>query len=585
LPRQRKPMEVVSVARTLQLHLHGEVPELEDLARRFNAARIEANRAKSKSGTGFDAQKNALAVKYRLPSRIVNAVRISLDGMVSSTKEKALVDIASVDEKIANVEKVLELTEAKIAAKPATRSALRKLQKTLFHKTCSLERLQSRRTRLARRANQATPAICFGSRKLFNAQHHLKANGYLDHAAWSSEWRSRRSDEVLVVGSSDEVSGNQTCKASVEEDGAVSLTLGLGGNHGHLRLPNLRLAYGHDQWVERILSASSEAAVSKAYQDETTKEWQALLADYGEAWGRSLLALREQEFRAERRVARRAVAKAGSAIAYRFKRDGYGWRIFITITNGIRTPLIDYARGAIGLDLNDGHISRARVDAAGGLVDQHDIRMVMAGLSSGQRQAALHDIAVGLVAEAVELNVPLVVETLDFAMKKRRLKDAGCVKASRRLSSFAYSKFRSILASHALRAGIALVEVNPAYTSVMGAAFHAVPKGLTVHGAAAMVIARRAMSVEETVPTDGIRLWISGQKPQSLEIPVGLRSKALDRSSTTVWKGLSAAVRVAHGLAYRKRQTGHELRRLARQARHTALALADDEAFLRTAFA
>jgi IS605 OrfB family transposase len=389
----------------------------------------------------------------------------------------------------------------------------------------------------------------------------------------------------MVVGSSDEVSGNQTCKASVEEDGTVSLTLGLGGNHDHLRLPGLRLAYGHDQWVERILAASDEAVVSKAYQGETTREWQALLADYGEAWGPGVVKVREDEFRAERRVARKAVAKAGGAIAYRFKRDGYGWRIFITITNSLRTPLIDYARGAIGLDLNEGHISRVRVDAAGVLVDQHDVRLVMAGLSSGQRQALLHDISVGLVAEAVELNVPLVVETLDFAMKKRRLKDVGCAKASRRLSSFAYSQFRRILASHALRAGVALVEVNPAYTSVIGAAFHAVSNGLTVHGAAAMVIARRAMSVEETVPTYGIRLWISGQKPQSLEIPEGLRSKALDRSSTTVWKGLSAAVRVAHGLAYRKRQTGHEPRRLARQARHTALSLADDDLFLRTAFA
>jgi hypothetical protein len=182
-------MEVVSVARTLQLRLHGEIPELEDLARRFNAARIEAYCTKSKSGPGFDAQKNALAAKYRLPSRIVNAVRISLDGMVGSIKEKALVDITSVDEKIATVAKVLEKTEAKIAAKPASTSALRKLQKTRYYKTCSLERLQSRRTRLARQAAETTPAICFGSRKLFNAQHHLKANGYLDHAAWSSEWR------------------------------------------------------------------------------------------------------------------------------------------------------------------------------------------------------------------------------------------------------------------------------------------------------------------------------------------------------------------------------------------------------------
>ncbi len=587
MAKKRKPLEVMSVSRTLQMRLHGEYPQLDDMAARFSAARIACYRETCRNGTSFDDQKNHIVETFELPSRVFNAIRKSLEGSVRSIQEKASGDIAMVEDRIETCAKVIEKTEARIAAhavKPLTRKALQKLQTLRFYKTCSLQRLQSRLKRLVVTSADKTPSICFGSRNLFNAQHHLAANKLSSLDDWREEWRDARSDELMVVGSSDEASGNSTCRAVVNDDGSVSLRLGLGGDRGRLNLPNLRLAYGHDQWVERILSASGEAVVGKAWAAETNELWQQLLAEHREAWGPGLIDQHERAFRKGRTAVRKVADKAGSAIAYRFKRDRYGWRVLITISNSLKSPLVDYSRGAIGLDLNDGHISRARVDADGRLVDQHDIRMVMAGLSSGQREAVLHDIALGLVAEAKHLDVPLVVEMLDFGLKKRRLKEVGCVKASRRLSSFAYKKFRSILASHALRAGVAVVEVNPAYTSVIGAVLHAVPNGLTVHGAAAMAIARRALAVEEKVPTNGIQLWMPGQKPLSLEIPVDLRSKALEQSSATVWKGLVAAVRVARGLAYRKRQTGHELRRLAAEARRRAATLADDAEFLLTAF-
>jgi IS605 OrfB family transposase len=585
LAKKRKPLEVVSVSRTIQMRLHGEYPQLDDMAARFSAARIACYRVMCRNGTSFDDQKNHIVETFELPSRVFNAIRKSLEGSVRSIQEKASGDIAMVEDKIETCAKVLEKTEARIAAhavKPLTRKALQKLQTLRFYKTCSLQRLKSRLKRLIVLVVDKTPSICFGSRKLFNAQHHLAANKLSSLDDWRETWRDARSDEFMVVGSSDEASGNSTCQAVVNDNGTVSLRLGLGGDRGHLNLPDLRLSYGHDQWVERILSASGEAVVGKAWAAETNVLWQQRLTEHGEAWGPELLEQHESAFRKNRTAGRRLADKIGSAIAYRFKRDHYGWRVLITISHSLKSPLVNYCRGAIGLDLNDGHISRARVDETGVLVDQHDIRMVMAGLSSGQREAVLHEIALGLVEEAKHLNVPLVIETLDFAAKKRRLKEVGCAKAARRLSSFAYTKFRAILASHALRAGVAVVEVNPAYTSMIGAVLHAVPNGLTVHGAAAMAIARRGSAVEEKVPTDGIQLWMPGQKPLSLEIPVDLRSKALEQSSAMVWKGLVAAVRVARGLAYKKRQTGHELRRLAAEARRKEATLADDAEFLLT---
>jgi IS605 OrfB family transposase len=44
--------------------------------------------------------------------------------------------------------------------------------------------------------------ICFGSRKLFNAQHHLKENGYLSKEEWLEDWRKKRSGRFFCVGKS-----------------------------------------------------------------------------------------------------------------------------------------------------------------------------------------------------------------------------------------------------------------------------------------------------------------------------------------------------------------------------------------------
>ena len=52
--------------------------------------------------------------------------------------------------------------------------------------------------------------ICFGSRKLFNAQHHLKANGYENHQQWLSDWRQMRSGRFLCIGKSTKGGGTMT---------------------------------------------------------------------------------------------------------------------------------------------------------------------------------------------------------------------------------------------------------------------------------------------------------------------------------------------------------------------------------------
>jgi hypothetical protein len=68
------------------------------------------------------------------------------------------------------------------------------------------------------------------------------------------------------------------------------------------------------------------------------------------------------------------------------------------------------------------------------------------------------------------------------------------------LSSFVYSQFGHRLESRAYRYGVRVYKVNPAFTSVIGRVKFASRYGLTVHHAAALVIARRICRFSERAP-------------------------------------------------------------------------------------
>jgi IS605 OrfB family transposase len=369
----------------------------------------------------------------------------------------------------------------------------------------------------------------------------------------------------MVVGSNDEPSGNKTCRASAAEDASVSLDLYLGEKNGHLTLNGLLLPHGHAEWLAAIAAADVEFMVSQAWQKETAAQ----VADIDEACVAA--------FRKHRTQLRKAQSKQGHGLSYRFVKDRYGWRIFVTVTKNITRLEPDFSGGAIGLDVNHQHVSRTRIDPEGSLVDSHDLPLLSVGKSSGQRLAIMHDAAHALICEATALNLPIVIEKLDFSAKKRRLREVGCAAAARRLSSFSYSKFAMVLKAHARLHGVCVVEVNPAYTSVIGAAIHAVPHGLTVHAAAAMAIARRGMAVAETIPPQ-MRVWCPGRAPRTMGRPLTLRCKGAVGPLWSGWSELAKAVHAAQAEGRVKPQTGSQRRRTRRET----AGLRDDAEVLRS---
>lgn len=120
------------------------------------------------------------------------------------------------------------------------------------------------------------------------------------------------------------------------------------------------------------------------------------------------------------------------------------------------------------------------------------------GLPRGKQQAQIVDSCLQLVTLAIGFHCPIVCEELDFSDKKERLGEQG-KEYARMLSGWAYSKFYKQLSILSNR-GIELIMVNPAYSSIIGLVKYTKMYGLASDEAAALVIARRGMRLNENIP-------------------------------------------------------------------------------------
>ncbi|GGD37974.1 hypothetical protein GCM10011335_45830 [Aureimonas glaciei] len=318
-------------------------------------------------------------------------------------------------------------------------------------------------------ASRLPRTLCFGGRKLLNEQHHLEENGHKDHAEWKEKWIDARNGQFFIEGDAAYASGNQFVRLTQGEDGTFNV---------EIRLP------------ERL---------------------QHLAETHGKSGGTIQHAIHFQGLKFEHGAdeIRRALHWK-LPISWRLMRDGDSWRIFAMITReyaeqekfgGYR-----YSSGAVGVDVNVGHVSVTHVDRHGNPVETWNIPLNCYGKTQAQREDAVRKAAFAVVMIAVRLDLPIVSELLDFKDKKAQLRDSHGPRYARVLSSFAYSAFDAALSSACVRHSIHLRRVNPAYTSVIGDISYARRYGYSVHAAAGCVIARRAMRFSERLPSQ-VRLY------------------------------------------------------------------------------
>ena len=159
----------------------------------------------------------------------------------------------------------------------------------------------------------------------------------------------------------------------------------------------------------------------------------------------------------------------------------------------------DRRRGAIGVDLNADHLAVAETDASGNCLNAWRVPLVTYGRSTHQAEALIGDAVASVVAYAKDVGKPIVIEELDFRQKKAAL-EGESRRYSRMLSSFSYGKVKAYFISRGYRQGVEVHQVNPAYSSVIGQVKFMERYGLSVHQAAALVLARRLLGCSERIP-------------------------------------------------------------------------------------
>jgi IS605 OrfB family transposase len=269
----------------------------------------------------------------------------------------------------------------------------------LHQKKRRLGILRDRQTAIRAEMKRPAPALCFGSAKMFNAQHHLNANGYADHAEWREAWQSARASQFFCLGSKDEASGNQTCTATLAAAGAITLRLRLpdavrAGGPKYIELGPVHFGYGHD-----VVTAAIQA----------------------HAQGN------------------------GEALSWRFARDAKGWRVFVSLFQALPDAAPDFARGCLAVDTNAGFLAAAFVDDQGNPKGRFSVPMLTQHRRMDQVEASIGGAAARLVALAKQRGVPIVIENLDFEAKKTRLREEASTRIARMLSAFAFNGFRQML--------------------------------------------------------------------------------------------------------------------------------------------
>jgi IS605 OrfB family transposase len=443
------------------------------------------------SGKKASSLKTPYLQKYKIAARHFNAIRIQLEGKIASIIEKQSSQIFTLEQKITSLKQRI----SRLEKNKAQASILHQKKRHLFNLEQKLQQLQSDK-------ETKTVRLCFGSKRLFRAQFNLEANGYQSHEQWAKDWKQSRESSFFLIGSKDETSGNQLCTATIAEDQSIHLRLrlpdALKETHGkYLTLQNLRFNHGHQHLLNALKSCKDTAV----------------------------------------------------PISYRFLEDHKGWRVFVSLPMTKAAPVTSSQKGVIGVDINANHLAVAETDHFGNPISKKRIPFNSYGKNSHQTKAMIGDACTHIILDAKNKGKNLIIESLEFQKKKAELKEQSNPRHARMLSSLAYTHFKNNLKSKGWKEGVEVIEVNPAFTSVIGRIKFSKRYGLSIHQAAALTIGRRSLKVSERLPRHPEEIPDGKGGHVALSLPVRNRNKHV----WTSWRILNQELKTVLAAHFRAR--------------------------------
>ena len=301
--------------------------------------------------------------------------------------------------------------------------------------------------------------ICFGSKKLFLAQYHLKENGYNSHEQWLTDWKKKRGGRFYCVGKSTNGGGTM-----------IKIQ--------HLALDEFKAVVTLPRFMQT--DDLFEIEIPFSVTEDRRRRRSSLLY---------------------------ALEKQKPITVQIFRREHKKDQWYIHLTTYVTEIPITTSRenGCIGVDFNRDSVEWSYILPDGNIKERGKISFKWKGFSSGQRQVMMRNLGVKLSQLAFNYQCPIAIESLDFSKAKASMSEASIAYNSM-LSNFSTGMFREALESRCRRYGIELIKVNPAFTSVIGMIKFMSRYGLNSGTAAAMTIARRAIGHSERAPKCLVRL-------------------------------------------------------------------------------
>ena len=410
------------------------------------------------NGGTFNMKKSefntVLQKTFGVNKRLANSVISEVEGLYKALYQLKWHEYGQLQGKISKKRKKVKKLSKKVFAisektkgKNFSDSLLQyyqKLKTDIFYEHRRLNRLVQKQNNLLREIQSKKLRLCFGTKKLFYAQFHLKENNMTSHKIWLERFRQARDNRSLYIGSKDESRCNQLLQLS----------------------PMVNAGKGNSFTIQ-------------LRKNTKTREYVRGFCTFKYMDGILVKTLINQDH----------------GISYRiiFRDKKCYMQAMITLNKDTNDCKTRNSHGTLGLDYNDGFIELAETNETGNLIGLKHIDLKFHGTGNSAKNEIRTKVS-KIVDYAISVGKDIVIEDLDFRKTKSETDEAkseGGKEYNKMLHSFDYSRYKKSFENCCFRRGVSLIKVNPAYTSKIAKQEYCYHKKLSVHQGASFVIARK----------------------------------------------------------------------------------------------
>jgi len=295
--------------------------------------------------------------------------------------------------------------------------------------------------------------VVFGSKRLFEklCKNHLSGKA---REKLKKQWRELRQGTLIAIGSKHKTAQGNLLLRFMELDGKLHL---------------------------RITTGNREFIYAKVLREPSNSKdkWITFMAMLLESW------------------------QTQSYFPYTVELKLRNGEVYGSVSFEIPKPEVKYTRenGVIAVDTNASpiHLAVAEVSKTGELVSYQTISLHhLLGLSQNSKDHQEWILAHKIVDLAIQKGKAIAVENLKKL--KKGMRGDGKAELRKRLHQWNAKKFLQKLKRVAMLKGVEVIEVNPAYTSIIGMLKYAPQLNIDKDVAGAYVIGRRALGFKEDMP-------------------------------------------------------------------------------------